>query len=492
MGAVSQILHFMSCRSGPAVFQGPAAGVFVQLAFPLRNHRSGDAVADHVGGSAAHVEELVDADDQQDAGFRQMEHRQDGGHHHQRTARHASHALAAHHQHQQHGELLGERHFNIVGLRHEQGGERLVHHRTVEVEGITERQHETGDLVVDAEVFQLLHGLRISRFAAGGGKRQHDRLFQQAQQGEDRTAQEDVADGDQQRPQGRQPGVETAEELGVGGQHAEALHRDDGGDGGKYAERRKAHHVIGHFQHHVHQAVDGVGDGLAGLALDRRQAEPEKQREHKDLQDFILRHGVDEAAREHMRNKILQVEAAGIEFGVCSYRRQRQVERMADLQHVDKQHAQRQRQQRSNHEPAEGADADAAHRAAVLHAGDARHQGAEHQRCNDHLDQAQEYIGDDGEVAGDFFCRGFIRRQVVADIADHDPEDHADHDPSRCFNFFHLRIRPLDIQKYKKYKNCRPGLCRHREEMAIDAINRTLRKYQRSTGKIKKPSLLKA
>ena len=49
-----------------------------------------------VGRRAPHVEELVDAQDQQQAGFRQAEHRQHGGDHHQRGARHAGDALAAH------------------------------------------------------------------------------------------------------------------------------------------------------------------------------------------------------------------------------------------------------------------------------------------------------------------------------------------------------------------------------------------------------------
>src|SRR5580693_8040846 len=46
------------------------------LALPFRHHGGGERIADHVGGGAAHIEELVDADDQQQSGFGQVEARQ--------------------------------------------------------------------------------------------------------------------------------------------------------------------------------------------------------------------------------------------------------------------------------------------------------------------------------------------------------------------------------------------------------------------------------
>src|SRR3954469_6470442 len=43
------------------------------LALPLRHHGGRQRIADHVGGGTAHVEELIDADDQQQAGLGQIE-----------------------------------------------------------------------------------------------------------------------------------------------------------------------------------------------------------------------------------------------------------------------------------------------------------------------------------------------------------------------------------------------------------------------------------
>src|SRR3954470_6098780 len=44
-----------------------------QLAFPLGNHCGGDRIADRVGGRAAHVEERIDAENEKQAGLRNVE-----------------------------------------------------------------------------------------------------------------------------------------------------------------------------------------------------------------------------------------------------------------------------------------------------------------------------------------------------------------------------------------------------------------------------------
>src|SRR4030095_12077039 len=49
---------------------------FAELPFPFGDDRGSDAVADHVGRGAAHVEELVDPPDQQTTGLRKPDERQ--------------------------------------------------------------------------------------------------------------------------------------------------------------------------------------------------------------------------------------------------------------------------------------------------------------------------------------------------------------------------------------------------------------------------------
>ena len=60
------------------------------------------------------------------------------------------------------------------------------------------------------------------------------------------------------------------------------------------------------------------------------------------------------------------------------------------------------------------------------HVGDARDQGGEHQRRDDHLDQAQEDVGDQREIPCRILELHRIVDCVVAQGADEDAEHHAD------------------------------------------------------------------
>ncbi|MNT28717.1 hypothetical protein D3C72_1644240 [compost metagenome] len=110
------------------------------------------------------------------------------------------------------------------------------------------------------------------------------------------------------------------------------------------------------------------------------------------------------------------------------YIRQWQAQVGTQLHQVRQHHAQRQRNQRGNDEPAHGFQADAAGRLAVAHVGDTDRQGREHQQRNDHLDQAQEDVGDDGNIASDLSAELGIRESGVASIADNNAEDHGNQD----------------------------------------------------------------
>ena len=78
------------------------------LAFPLGDDGGRERVADHVGGRAAHVEEGVNAEDQQQAFFRQAELAEGRGDDDQRGAGDAGDALAGEHEGEQHRDLRPE------------------------------------------------------------------------------------------------------------------------------------------------------------------------------------------------------------------------------------------------------------------------------------------------------------------------------------------------------------------------------------------------
>jgi hypothetical protein len=94
---------------------------------------------------------------------------------------------------------------------------------------------------------------------------------------------------------------------------------------------------------------------------------------------------------------------------------QRQVQRHARLQDVDHDQAQGQRYQRGADEPAHGLAADAANRLGVAHLGDAHHQGGDHQRRDDHLDQTQENVGEDGHAIDEGLGGGGIGAGVLTE-----------------------------------------------------------------------------
>ena len=169
--------------------------------FPLRHDRGGDAVADHVGGRAAHVEEVIDAEQQQQAGLGNAELRQRRGDHDQRGARHAGDALRRQHQDREHHDLLADRQLDAVDLRDEHHRERAVHHRAVEIERVAERQHEARDAVAAAEALQLFQRLRIRRFGARGREREDRRLAHAPDQPQHARADDEPAEHDQHRPQ---------------------------------------------------------------------------------------------------------------------------------------------------------------------------------------------------------------------------------------------------------------------------------------------------
>jgi len=98
--------------------------------------------------------------------------------------------------------------------------------------------------------------------------------------------------------------------------------------------------------------------------------------------------------------------------------------RVARAEQVHQDQAQGQRQDRGDDEPAQRLDADAADFLGVAHLGDADHQGREHQRRDDHLDQAEEQGGHQRQRIGE---ARRVRQVVVREVADGDAK-HQPHD----------------------------------------------------------------
>ena len=357
------------------------------------------------------------------------------GDHHQRGTRHAGDALGGQHEHQHHGDLGRDRQVDAVGLGDEERGEGAIDHRAIEVEGIPHRHDEAGNLALDAEAVQRIEQLGIGRFRAGRGESQQEGFLDQRQQAEDALLQEHEAHRDQDGPQQHQREIEVTHEDGEADQDLQAIDRHSRRHRRKHRHRGEFHHVDGDLEHGVRQIVDHRQQVLAALAQ-RRQGDTEEHREHHHLQHFVLGHGLDDGLGDQVVEELLDRELARGQAGASRVRRWQHHAR-ARLQQVRHDHAQCQRDQRGDEEPGQRLAEDTADRLGITHVGDAHHQGGKYQGRDDHLDQAQEQVGSNRDVAGQFLGLGLV--QMTEDqVADQDAQQHRNEDEDGRRNaFFH-------------------------------------------------------
>ena len=204
------------------------------------------------------------------------------------------------------------------------------------------------------------------------------------------------------------------------------------GDGGEHRKGRKAHHIVGDLEHHPDQRFDALNDRLALLA-DGGERDSEEQREDDDRQDLVGAHRLEDRGRDEMADEVLEVEGRGLDAARACRRRKGKVEADAWMKGGDEDEAERQGDEARENEPADRADADTAERCDIAHVRDARDQGREDERSDDHLDQAKEQRGDDAEIIGDGLQPVGRRRRAVIDRmidrpSNDDPENEGDQD----------------------------------------------------------------
>ncbi len=230
----------------------------------------------------------------------------------------------------------------------------------------------------------------------------------------------DEADDHQDAPQDHQRQIEAAHEHDELPQHQEAVLGHRRGDRRPHRQRREQHDIARHLQHDVAEIIDQRQDRLGAL---RRRAERDREehREHHDLQDLVLRHRVRDRGRNQMGQEFLDRERRHRQAGRGRLVRQGAGEIGAGLQQIDHHEAEQQRHERGADEPAHGLGEDASEPRAAAHMGDAADQGGEHQRRDDHLDQAQEQHRD----------QVYVGRDICPDIGKIIEDQRAHHDAQR-------------------------------------------------------------
>jgi hypothetical protein len=234
---------------------------------------------------------------------------------------------------------------------------------------------------------------------------------------------DDEADHDQDRPQDHQREIEAAHEDDELPQHQQAVLGHGGRDRRPYRDRREQHHIARHLQHDVAEIVDHR-KYLLGALRHRAERDGEEHREHHDLQDLVLRHGVGDRGRDQMGQEFLDREGRHRQAGRLRLVRQRAGEIRAGLQQIDHDEAEQQRDERRADEPAHGLGEDPPELGAAAHMGDAADQGREHQGRDDHLDQPQEQHRD--QVDGACDVRPGVGKIIEDQRSHHDAQHHRD------------------------------------------------------------------
>ena len=103
----------------------------------------------------------------------------------------------------------------------------------------------------------------------------------------------------------------------------------------------------------------GDGDDLLALLAQCRHRDPGEDREHHDLENLVVGHRLDDRARHHVGDELLERERGDLEVGGGTGLGQRQVEVVARAQQVDHDEAKRERDQRGGEEPGHRLEPDA-------------------------------------------------------------------------------------------------------------------------------------
>ncbi|MNY09139.1 hypothetical protein D3C86_1420350 [compost metagenome] len=179
--------------------------------------------------------------------------------------------------------------------------------------------------------------------------------------------------------------VDHPDDFGQRQQHLGAVAADHPGDQGEHAVGGAAHDQVGELVEGLGQAVEQL-DRRRGLVADQVHAHAQGDGEHDDLQDIAFGEGGDRVARHqadqdlHQRGRLLGFAASAGDH----------VHAFAGGEQGAKQQADAHREGGGDQVDGDGLDADAAELGAVLHRGDAGHQGDEHQRHYEHLDRVEE------------------------------------------------------------------------------------------------------
>ena len=368
----------------------------IERAFPSSNDDGGDAVADDVGDGTALAHELVDAEHHgdPDSEFR-PDRSQRSRKHDEARACHAARALGREHGDAEQDRLIAPGQRNAGGLRDEQGGERDVDVRAVEIEGIAGRYHETHDRFLAAEPLKLDHERGERTFGRTRPQHEEQLALDVAKQLKDVEPAHRGYRAQHDKYEDRGRDVEQRDEAEEVAERRRTIFADGECHRAKRTDRGERHDVAEHAEQDMRHFLDEIAHRI-GLAPRFQQRKAHEDRDEEDGDDEVL---VGQRADQGVRNDfadefqrrlalgLVDVGLGGREFrgAACAF-----LETVARLEDIGDDDPDNEGEGRHDLEIKNGATTKLADGFGVMNAGDAHHHRAEDDGGDHHLDQLDE------------------------------------------------------------------------------------------------------
>src|SRR6478672_3947468 len=265
-----------------------ADAVRVQGAVPPGDEQGGDGVAGEVHQGPALGHELVDAEDEHDAGGGDgAERGQGGGQGDEAAAGDACRALGGEQHDRDEAQLLADGQVGVGCLGDVDGGQRKVDGGAVEVEAVARGDHEPDRFLLHTGVLELAHQAREGRFGSGGAQNEQVLLFEVADHLEDVQLQEGhdgPEDHDDEEDRG---GVEEGDQPAHAGEGGDAVLADGKGHRAERTQRGGLHDEAQDLEHDPGEALDPVQYGRPDFAHGV-QGDTEDHGNEDDLEDVAF------------------------------------------------------------------------------------------------------------------------------------------------------------------------------------------------------------
>ncbi|MNQ78388.1 hypothetical protein D3C85_932970 [compost metagenome] len=315
-------------------------------------------------------------------------------------------ALGGDQRHQQDGHQVRHRQRRASSVGDEDDGQGQVDGETVEVEGITGRNHQAHRGAADTQVFEFTHDLWQYRVGRSGT--QHDQqlfaqVFHQRQDAQPRQAHHQPQ---YQQDEGGAGQVEQRHQAAQVLQRIQAVFAGGVGNGAEHTNRRQAHDHAHDAEDHMAQFVDQPGDPRSGFA-DQVQRAAEQNREQQHLQDVVIgkrtNHGGRDQVQQELRGAVHVLAAFGQVAHVGAGQLiQVDIGTTADAGGEGEDQADHQCDRGQHFKVNDRFEANSPDLLQIASAGNAADYHAKHDQADQHLDQLDKAITQGLELSGVF------------------------------------------------------------------------------------------